>query len=248
MDNKYEYGKSLKYTASSNPIGNYYTKWIDLKPKTEYVFSASIKILKSGKGKLAILEDQMNQTNENLAIELDAEMFGDDWFQYSIRFNSSHMYRIAIAICDLGGSALFDNIRLFEVSDAKVVEDPYKDKTGSTVAPPTATVKPTVKPTTTQKPTSTITSTTVALPTDPTETDPTDVVVDPTQPADPTTPVDPTQPGDPTAPADDGEDADAGTTAKKDTPWLFIGIGVGALVLIAGGIVVFLLLRKKKAE
>ncbi|MBR3778690.1 MAG: hypothetical protein IKL13_03065 [Clostridia bacterium] len=248
VDNKYEYGKSLKYTASSNPIGNYYTKWIDLKPKTEYVFSASIKILKSGKGKLAILEDQMNQTNENLAIELDAEMFGDDWFQYSIRFNSSHMDRIAIAICDLGGSALFDNIRLFEVSDAKVVEDPYKDKTGSTVAPPTATVKPTVKPTTTQKPTSTITSTTVALPTDPTETDPTDVVVDPTQPADPTTPVDPTQPGDPTAPADDGEDADAGTTAKKDTPWLFIGIGVGALVLIAGGIVVFLLLRKKKAE
>ena len=51
-----------------------------------------------------------------------------------------------------------------------------------------------------------------------------------------------------TAPADDGEGEKTDTTPKKNTPWLLIGIGVGAAVLIAGGIVVFLLLRKKKAE
>jgi hypothetical protein len=194
-------------------------------------------MLESGKGKLTILEDALLNTNENMALEFDAEMFGDEWFQYSIRFNSSYMTRIAIAICDLGGSALFDNVRLFKVADAKEVTDPYKSETGSTEAP-TATVKPTAKPTTkptTVKPTSTPT---VELPTDPSETDPTDPSeTDPTQPEDPT---DPTQPADHTQPVADDEDVadtdgDAAPKGEK-TPWLFIGIGVGAAVLIAGGI------------
>ena len=246
VDNKYEYGKSMKYTASTNPIGNYYVKWLDLEPKTEYVFSASIKILKSGKGKLSILEDALVRTNENLAIEFDAEMYGDEWFQYTIRFNSSYMDHIGIAICDLGGSALFDNIRLFKVDDAKVVEDPYKDPNGGSATAPTATVKPTTKPTT--KPStvvSTTATTTITLPTEGDVTDPTDVVTDPTQPADPTDSVQ----TDPTAPVEDEvEDADGKAEEKKDAPWLVIGIIIGAVVLIGGGVTAFLLLRKKKAE
>ena len=244
-DNKYEYGKSLKYTASAKPIGNYYIKWVDVEPNTDYVFSASVKILESGKGRLAFIEDKMDRPNETMSLELDAEIYGEDWFQYSIRFNTAAFTGFGIGIVDLGGSALFDNVRLFKVSDAKEVTDPYKDKTGSTVTPPTATVKPTAKPTTT--PTSVPASTTS-----------TDVAVDPTQPADPT---DPTLPADPTDPApsqggetaptvpDEEDDSVDSSTGKKPNPVvLWVSIGAAALILAAGGVVALLLIRKKKAR
>ena len=245
VDNKYEYGKSLKYTASAKPIGNYYIKWVDVEPNTDYVFSASVKILKSGKGRLAFIEDKMDRPNETMSLELDKEIYGEDWFQYSIRFNTAAFTGLGIGIVDLGGSALFDNVRLFKVSDAKEVTDPFKDKTGSTVAPPTATVKPTATPTT--RPTSI-----------PGTTAPTDVVVDPTLPVDPT---DPTLPADPTDPApsqggetaptvpDEEDDSVDSSTEKKPNPVvLWVSIGAAVLILAAGGVVAFLLIRKKKTQ
>ena len=78
-------------------------------------------------------------------------------------------------------------------------------------------------------------------------------MTDPTDPQ-PTDPVAPSGPAatDPTAPAGEGEDAadtdgDAKSKGEK-TPWLVIGIVIGAVVLIGGGITLFLFLRKKKAE
>ena len=230
-DNKYEYGKSLKYKATANPVGNYYVKWVDVKPNTEYVFSASIKILKSGRARLSLIEDNVSMPREMMGLEIDSEVYGDEWFQYSITLKSNAFDKIGIGICDLGGEALFDNIRLFKVSDGKEVSDPYKDKSGSTVAPPTATVKPSVAPT------DGITSATE--PSDSVTTLPTDAVSDPTEPSQ----GEETQPTAPT----DGEAADTdGKVEKKGAPWLFIGIGVAAVVLIAGGVVLFLFLRKKK--
>ena len=229
VDNKYEYGKSLKYTATANPVGNYYVKWIDIEPKTEYVFSASVKILESGRGKLTILEDTLKQTNENFALEFDAEMFGDDWFQTSIRFNSSNLDHIAIAICDLGGSALIDNIRLFKVSDAKEVTDPYKDKSGNNVTAPVATVVPSAGTTT-----GTVVEGTTT----------TDVAADPTESTTQSAVV-----TDPSAPIEEDVADTDGDAAPKDepkTPWLLIGIVGGAVVLIGGGVALFLFLRKKK--
>ena len=55
---------------------------------------------------------------------------------------------------------------------------------------------------------------------------------------------------DPTQPVADEDVADADGDAKSEgekTPWLLIGI-IGAVVLIGGGIALFLFLRKKKAE
>ena len=172
---------------------------------------------------------------------------GEDWFRTYFRLNTGVFTRIAVGVVDGGGEALIDNLRLFKTTDGIEGGDTYKDPgTGSTVTAPTATAKPTTKPTT--KPTGGQ-GTTSAVVTDPTDstTIPTDVVTDPTQPEDPT---DPTQPTDPTSPIEEDvadTDGDAEPKGEK-TPWLFIGIGVGAAVLIAGGIVVFLLLRKKKAE
>ncbi len=239
-DNKYEYGKSLKYTASANPIGNYYIKWIDIQPHTEYVFSVSVKILKDGKARFSLIEDGVSMPREMMGLELDSDVYGSDWFQYSITLKSNAFDTMGIGICDLGGSALFDNIRLFKVSDGKEVSDPFKDKNGSTVAPPTATVRPSVNGTT-SAPSDTV-------PGESMTTLPTDVITDPTDSdvADPSQDVQP----DPTAPADNGEDGEDvdGKVEKKGDVLLYIGIGVGVLVLIAAALVTIILIRKKKTS
>ena len=148
VDNKTGFGRSIKYTGSSDSHGNYYIKWVDIQPNTKYVFSANVKILKNGAGKISLIEDNWSMPRENFFLELDGETFGNDWFQMSIAFDSSGFEKVGIGICDLGGSALFDNIRLFKESDAKEVTDPFKDASGSTVTAPVVTVTPTVvKPT-----------------------------------------------------------------------------------------------------
>ena len=207
--------------------------------------------MKSGKGKLSILEDTPTGPMETMPLEFDGDIYGNDWIRYAIRFNTNDLTGVGIAICDLGGSVLLDNMRLFRVADATEVADPYKDQTGSTVAPPTATVKPTIQSTT--RPTGGVVGTT----------QPTDAVVDPTQPedpTDPTQPVDPTAPTDPapsqddvtdpTAPAEEDEDTSVDTsTEKKPNPVvLWVSIAVAVLVLAAGGVTAFLLLKKKNRK
>ncbi len=246
VSNKNEFGTSLKYSPS-DAVGNYYVKWVDIQPNTEYVFSANVKILKSGKGKISLIEDRVDKPAENFFLELDAETFGDEWFQFSISFKNPAFTRVGIGICDLGGEALFDNIRLFKVSDAKEVVDPFKDPNGGNATIPSATVKPSIKPTT---PTGDVTTPTDA----PVVSDPT-VTGDPTAP---TSPVDPTEPtvsdGEttPTAtkpatdkPAQGGQHGKVDNGGKDGFPWLIVGIA-GGVVLIGGGVALFLILRKKK--
>ncbi|MBQ7089471.1 MAG: hypothetical protein IJN04_07535 [Clostridia bacterium] len=234
VDNKNEYGRSLKYKASSGVEGNYYIKWVDVVPNTWYVFSANLKIIRSGKGSLALVEDHYESPKVNLAVEFDAEAYGNDWSRYAIRFNTMGFTKVGIAICDNGGEALLDNIRLFKASDGKDVTDPYKDPNGSATAP-TGTVRPTgvvTKPTATQS--------TGSQPTEsqPTETQPTQGIVD--QP----TESQPTQ-GEDVPNTDTDADADADAEPKGGFPWLYVAIG-GAVLLIGGGVTAFLLLRKKK--
>ena len=229
VDNTYEYGKSLKYTASDDPVGNYYVKWVDVEPNTEYVFSGSIKILESGGGKLGLIEDHPVSPLSTFAIEFDADAFADaavdGWFNFSVRFNTSAFETLGISLCDLGGVALLDNLRLFKVSDAKEVADPYKDAGGATVTPPTGSVTPTA----------------------PAE-DATTTV--PTQEGDATAP---TTGADQDAPPTDDTDDTTDTIAQKDDHnpqlWGIVSIVAGGVVLLGGGAVavVFLLRKKKKS-
>ena len=251
VDNKTGYGKSLKYTPT-DAVGNYYVKWVDVEPGEEYIFSASVKILKSGDGKISLIEDRWSMAQENFFVEFEQETFGDDWFTFSISFENNGFEKLGIAICDAGGEALIDNIRLFKVSDAKEVVDPFTDPSGSTATVPPATVRPTAA----SKPTSGVTGQPTGSETVPSEGEPT-VSGDPTASADATEPS--VSDGDtaPSAsrPATDqpaqgnvsnkGDGDDNGDDKKSGFPWLVVAIG-GAVLLIGGGVALFLFLRKKK--
>ena len=236
--NKYEYGSSLKYTATAKPVGQQYLKWVDVQPNTWYVFSVDIKILKSGAGRLVLLNGKMRNPDQIVSVEFDGDSFGDDWFTTCFRVHTGVFTRLAIGVVDGGGSALIDNLRLFENGKGIAGDDTYKDPgTGSTVAPPTATARPTGSSTTSAVADPSASTT---APTDTVVTDPTDAATDPTD----------TVATDPSAPADEDvtdTDSDAAPKDEPKTPWLLIGILGGAVVLIGGGLALFLFLRKKKS-
>ena len=145
-----EHGKVLHYTGTNDGYGIYYTKWVDVQPNTDYSFAFDVKILKNGGGKLAILDDAMSQPRILLGFEFDKDIYGSDWGSYYIKFNTGVYTRIGISVCNLGGEALMDNLRLFKTADGK------KDENGGTVATiapqATTTTKTPTVPSTTERP------------------------------------------------------------------------------------------------
>ena len=123
--NSYEYGTSLKYTGSEQSSGVYYIKWVEVKPYTNYVFSADIRVLESGAGKLVLLDGKLGTPISFLQVDFDTDSYGDGWFPFNIGLNTSAYTRLGIAVCDLGGSALIDNLRLFDPADAADGQDAY---------------------------------------------------------------------------------------------------------------------------
>ena len=123
--NDHGYGTSLKYTESSKHNGLYYTKWIDVEPNTDYVFSVDMKVLKDGKARLVVMADKITGPYEFHHIDITSDVWGKNWVNSTITFNSDAFTRIGIAVVDKGGEALFDNIRLFKQSDEINMKDPY---------------------------------------------------------------------------------------------------------------------------
>ena len=113
-------GKALQYSANS-AAGTYYIKWVDVAPNTEYAFSVDAKILKSGDGRIGLLSDSLTLPTEAVFMNFDQEVYGGDWTTFCVTFNTSGFNRVGIAVCDLGGKALLDNIRLFKVADGTPV-------------------------------------------------------------------------------------------------------------------------------
>ncbi|MBQ4333251.1 MAG: carbohydrate binding domain-containing protein, partial [Clostridia bacterium] len=126
QENEYEYGNSLKYTAG-DMLGYVYLKWVDLKPNTDYVFSADLKVLENGAGYFALATRTIKGLIFAQKLDLDQSFYGEGWFSYQTMFNSGNYDRIALAFVDLGGSALMDNIRIFEKSKAIESQDEYLD-------------------------------------------------------------------------------------------------------------------------
>lgn len=113
-------GQAMKYTSNSG-AGVYYVKWVDVEPNTDYVFSVEAKILKAGAGRIGLLTDRARMPEDAVYLSLDRDGHGGDWFDFYITFNTSGFTRVGIAVCDLGGQALFDNIQLFKVADGTLV-------------------------------------------------------------------------------------------------------------------------------
>ena len=213
------HGKVLKYTAGDG-YGVFYTKWVELKPNTDYSFAFDMKIVKSGAGKLSLLEDRMDLPVGIMGFEFDADIYGEDWGSYYVQFNSGVYTRVGIAVCNEGGEALLDNLRLFETAKGIVpveVEDP-DDSGTSTDGDAT-------------------TTTAVDGVTDPTDGDATTTIAsDGSHPTSATA----SQPAD-----EDVADTAGDAQPKRGSPWLLIGI-IGAVLLIGGGVALYLFLRKKK--
>ena len=225
------HGKALHYTGTSDGYGVYYTQWVSVQPNTDYSFAFDVKILKNGGGKLMILDDAMSQPRTLMGFEFDTEVYGSDWGSYYIQFNSGVYTRVGIAVCNLGGEALMDNLRLFKTANGT------KPASGGTVA----TIAPNATTTTTTKVTTTPTETPSTETQDTTSTDPSTTVT-----------TLPTMEGETTTTSQEvAPDADADVTPEpaipNDFPWLYAAIG-GTVVLLGGGVVLFFLLRKKKSN
>ncbi|MBQ7088285.1 MAG: hypothetical protein IJN04_01405 [Clostridia bacterium] len=234
-DNKYEYGRSLKYTATAAPVGQHYIKWVDVQPNTWYVFSADVKILKDGAGSLVVLDGKLRDPENISALSFDGDSLGRDWITTAYRFYTGSFTRVGIGVVDGGGSALIDNVRLFKASDGTAGDDTYKDPvTGSTVTAPTATAKPTG----TASVGTQTTGSTVTVPSE-SVTAPTDVLpTEPSQGGEETTSTTPV--------GDTPTDTDPNPKDEGGFPWLVVGVVGGAVLLIGGGVALFLILRKKK--
>ena len=129
-ESRVTYGYALKYTASADPNGTYYLKTIPVEKNTTYDLSFDVRILKDGDGRVALMDDQKDQPAEVYSAYLDSETYGTDWFQHNTKFNSGAYDEVHFGVCDLGGSALIDNIRIFKIADEN---DAVKDLKTSTV-------------------------------------------------------------------------------------------------------------------
>ena len=109
------HGTALKYTASANTAWKlHYIDWIDVQPNTSYTLTLDVKRLSRGNGRIALLDDNYASPQEFYTLSFSST--DSDWVTYSITFDSGVYSRIGFAIVDGGGSALIDEVRLFETA------------------------------------------------------------------------------------------------------------------------------------
>lgn len=243
VENQYEYGTSMKYTASGRDAALATIKWVEVQPNTDYTFSMNMRILKSGNGRLLLLDDKLREKQEFLYLTFDRTQYDPEsaqygWYSLAFTFNSDVYTRIGIAIVDDGGEVLLDNMRLFKNSHA---DDTVKDSfTPSPEAP-----NPDDNPDIGNDPVTTPTdSTTSYVPFDPLN--PAGTTATPTNPDG--TPADPSgTPTNPDGTPSTGDDSQTGNGAASASPsvWLWLAPVIAA-VLIAAAVVVVLWIRKKK--
>lgn len=234
VDTPYGYGRSLKYTASANPTGISYIKWIPVKKNSDYVITFNYKVLKEGNGYIRLATRRGEGISHFVSVDLmGTSMYeGEDgWCTFSTMIDTDAFDKIALVITDLGGEALIDNFRVFLPQDGSDVSDrPGGGGTDGPVVRPTTTATRPVGSTSASS-----ADGTAPLPTDGT-TLPTDAVsAAPSQ-------------GETTVPAAPAEDPPAAVepTEKPHSVVLWVSIGVAVLILAAGSVVALLLIRKKK--
>lgn len=224
------YGKALKYTASDNPVGVSYIKWIPVQKHTAYVVTFDYKVVTQGDARIRLGVEQGQSITSVVMLELYGTSFYEDengWCTFSAKVHTDDFDKLAFIVTDLGGEAYIDNIRVFLPEDGSDVSD--VDGGGGT----TASV---VRPTTT-----TGTVTTTHPNEEPTSAPPTSSTTAPSANeggvTDTITTTSTTAPEQETA---------VPKPAVSAHPWA-VPVAVGGGVLLVGAAVaVLLLLRKKK--
>ena len=103
-------GGALKYTASSDPVGVRYTKWIDVKPGTDYYYSFTVKTTTAGGGRVAILDNSLLLPNEVVT----ASFSSVGTKTYTGCISTGEYDQLGLCVVDLGGVATIDNVYLYE--------------------------------------------------------------------------------------------------------------------------------------
>jgi len=128
------YGNALHYVSGSNPTNTYYIKWIDVEPNTEYTFSAKYAIAQKGEGFVGLINGYRldSEVSENRLFPTLIAQFGfgpenylesHEWQTIAVSFNTGERNRIGFVVCDAGGEAYIDELRLFKTSDGIKLQD-----------------------------------------------------------------------------------------------------------------------------
>lgn len=130
---------SMYYTNSyyDHPTKNYYIKWVDVEPNTEYTFSASYLIESKGEAFIGMisgykLDKEIYAEGENTLYPSIIKNYdcGPDnfdpylnWKNVGFSFNTAESNRVGFVVCAGSGSLYVDDLRLFETKNAaKLVE------------------------------------------------------------------------------------------------------------------------------
>lgn len=129
-------GNAFHYKSNKRyPNRTYYIKWIDVKPNTEYTFSAKYLIAKTGEGFFGVIDgykSDLYSITENLvypkfvkkfSFDTDSYDVNQNWQNVGVSFNTGDRNRIGIVVHDRGGEAYIDDVRLFESINGKRLVD-----------------------------------------------------------------------------------------------------------------------------
>ena len=118
------------------PRNIYYIKWVDVKPNTQYTFSARYVITKPGDGYFGIIEgynsgSSISSVSENVIhpnlvekYEFNEASYDVDqnWQDVGFSFNTGDRNRVGFFVQDGGGTAYIDDLRLFETKNGTVLK------------------------------------------------------------------------------------------------------------------------------
>ena len=107
----------LTYTASSDPRGVRYVKWIDVKPGTDYYVSYTVNVTTAGNGRVTILDDAKLLPFENLTTSFSST----GTKTVTGRISTGKYDQLGLCVVDLGGVATIDNIYLYEGGESVVI-------------------------------------------------------------------------------------------------------------------------------
>ena len=144
-DSKHNIQKDSFHYASNRryPFESTYIRWIDVKPNTEYTFSAKLLISKTGNGYFGLAQGYKTDkytVTDNLVTPTKLKLYyftkenfdyNCNWQNIGFTFNTKNRNRVGIVLSDAGGEAYVDDIKLFETKNASkliTVNDNFPNK------------------------------------------------------------------------------------------------------------------------